>query len=234
MVTETAYIILKFTQRKNFLFFFFYILFIPIVKGVFSAQKDKEDIKTIQIWLDSAKTLIDIDIIKAKNLAENALKASNSINYVPGIFESKIELSRISAKQGSFTNAIDLAYNVLEYAHEKENKKYIYQASHILTGIYFSFKDYKKSKEYGLEVNKLSLNFKDTVSYVNSGIGLCLIYLELKDTVTALSYLSKSLSIAEKSEKKCRISFIHYIYGDLYCNEKDYNTSLFHLGNIKK
>jgi tetratricopeptide (TPR) repeat protein len=180
----------------------------------------------VELLLDSAQKLYNVDLKKSLVVAQDALSSSEESGYDKGIQNALAIMSRIQRRLGNFSVAIEYNLRELSIAEKREDKPGMIDSYTTLGNIYSSLENYKEAKKNLAMANVLAVevqspNLSSIMNFIGRNFGKMAVYDSAEYwIVNALEYERKL------PQKGYTISYIYNNLAEVYYFQKKYNSAL--------
>lgn len=192
-------------------------LFILLLFAVFTSNAQVEAIDSLQHELTLATNEKRADILnqlsfvytrlsleKAEQVAFQALKESNELNYQKGIGAANNNLGISSAIKGEYTKALEYFIRALQIREKSGDLLGASKSLDNIAGVFFYQNEYDKAIEYSQKGLAITRKLNDKVALGNACISMGMIYSKMNDTTRALNYFYQSQELFHTAKSKSR------------------------------
>ena len=162
---------------------------------------------------------------KSVTYGQRGVQLSQQLGYKKGVAYCSQSLAWGLWGLGNYSNALQIALNVLRLYEELNDKQQIAHTHYLLANIYRDFGDYKRAlvdAQKGVKTYE-QLNVSDFIG--NSIIGS--IYDLLNQLDSASHYIRKAVDL-ENKEGKSRWGWLLYLQGNIHRKMKHYDSAMFY------
>jgi predicted ATPase/DNA-binding XRE family transcriptional regulator len=168
------------------------------------------------------------DYAKAQQFEEEAMKISESLGDVDGIYLSMEGIAVMAGRQGNYAKTAELLEQVLEYRREIQDKIKI---SSVLNNLAIASKrlgNLNRAKELFTEKIALAKEVGDQQSLGHALNGISEVLMELQEYDSSLKFQKESIYIRDKiGDRKGLSNSLHALALTLYCMKSFEQATLF-------
>jgi class 3 adenylate cyclase/tetratricopeptide (TPR) repeat protein len=187
-----------------------------------SSEPTKEDTASVNAILQKSKNLLNVSQDSAIIVATQAKNISEKINYPLGKAKALKNIGIGYYRQSKYLEAINYWTESLKVYESLDDQNGIANISNNMAAVFSLNSDDVKALEYSLRSLKISEKLGDTLRIFSALNTIASIYNKKSATKdTALNYLSRALSLAEKMGKTEDYGVLAENIGEIYLEKGD-------------
>ncbi|MBC7885248.1 MAG: tetratricopeptide repeat protein, partial [Saprospiraceae bacterium] len=198
-----------------------WILVLVSGSAAYGQKNLDKDTATVNALLRESKSLIGSDSAKAVNLALQAKKMANELEYPNGEANALKNIGMVYYMKGKYAETLDFWDQSLQIFEKMKDDVGISNMLNNIGAIYFNQGADAKALEYSLKSLQLAEKIGDTLRMISALINVGSIYHNKKDPI-ALNYLLKVIPLVESNGNTEAYVVVTGDVGEIYFdNNKD-------------